>query len=112
MDIFWGWHNLRENKGQFKPYLSLAVFIAVIPFDEIILALGGIVIILATSLIILKTARKKRTQHKLNRRVIGIKKQFNELKDESINYGDDDWIEMRLKENSDKYKQQLGMNKK
>lgn len=103
---------MRENKGQFKPYLSSAVFIAVIPFDEIILALGGIAIILAAGLIILKTARKKRAQQKLNRRVVGIKNRFNELKDESINYGDDDWIEMRLKEDSDKYKQQLGINKK
>jgi len=103
---------LGETEEQLKSYLSLTIFAAIIPFDEIILALGGIVIILATSLIFLKTAKKKSSEHKLEKRVVGIKNQFNVIKDESVSYGDDDWIEMRLKEDSDKYKQQLGINKK
>jgi hypothetical protein len=58
-----------------------------------------------------KAARNKRSEHKLEKRVVDIKNQFNLIKDESVSYGDDDWIELRLTEDSDKYEQQLGINK-
>lgn len=103
---------MRELKRQRKPYLGYAILAVLIPVDEIILAMGGLVIIIATSLIIIKTAQKKKSKHRLDERVSSIKNQFNNIKDQSISYGDDDWLEMRLKDDSDKYKQQLGMNKK
>jgi hypothetical protein len=101
-----------EDERQLKSHLGLTILAVIPPVDGIILALGGIVIIFAASLIIIKTVRRKRSQHRLDERVSGIKSQFNNIKDESISYGDDDWLEMRLKEDSDKYKHQLTMNKK
>jgi hypothetical protein len=38
--IPWGWLNLLETEEQLKTNLSLTIFAAIIPFDEIILALG------------------------------------------------------------------------
>ena len=97
---------------QRKFYPIATVFSVILPAEDIILALGGTVIVLATILIILKGHRKKKSAEKLDKRVTGIKRQFNEIKGESINYVEDDWLEMRLKDDSDKYKRQLGMNKK
>ncbi len=103
---------MHEYKSMNKNYLSIIIISVFIPLDEIILALGGIVILLTSYLIILKATRKKRSQNKLEKRFTGIKSKFNDIKDESISYGEDDWLEMRLKEDSDKYKSQLGINKK
>ncbi len=97
---------------QHKVYLTIIVFSAISPIDDIILALGGIIIVLAALLIILKSFRKKKSQEKLDKRVSGIKNQFDDIKDESTDYEEDDWLETRLKENSDNYERQLGMNKK
>ena len=95
-----------------KNYLTIIVLLVIIPVDEIILALGGIVIVLTSYLIILKATRRKISQNKLENRFTGIRNQFNDIKDESVTYSDDDWLELRLKEDSDKYRGQLGMNKK
>ena len=95
-----------------KNYLIIIAFLSIMPVDEIILALGGLVILLASYLIIFKAAKKKRSQNKLETRFTGIKSHFNDIKDGSITYGGDDWLERRLKEDSDKYKSQLCITKK
>ena len=103
---------LNKFKSINKNYFIILFFSVFIPVDEIVLALGGIAILLTTYLIILKATRKKKSQNKLEKRFTGIKSQFNDIKDKSVSYSDDDWLEMRLKEDSDKYKSQLGMNKR
>lgn len=104
--------NCMKYKSIMKNYMIIIAFSSIIPVEEIILALGGLSVLLSSYLLIFKAAKKKRSQNKLDMRFTGIKSQFNDIKEESITYVDDDWLERRVKENSDNYKGQLSMNKK
>ncbi len=59
--------------------------------------------VLSALLMILKGRRKKKSEEKLEVRVSGIKKQFSDIKNESVADEEDDWLEKRLKEDSDQY---------
>lgn len=78
----------------------------ILPEDNVVGALGGILIVLVALSLGLKSYRKKQSEKKLDRRVSGIKRQFSDIKDESIIHEEDDWLEMRLKEDSDMWKRQ------
>ncbi len=59
--------------------------------------------VLTTVLMILKGHRKEKSENKLEKRVSKIKSQFNHIKDQLGDHQEDDWLEMRLKEDSDDY---------
>lgn len=88
---------------QRKVYLAIIGFYVIIPIEGVLLGLGGFLIVLATALMILRGYRKKKSDKKLEIRVSEIKKQFSDIKDESIADEEDDWLEKRLKEDFDKY---------
>lgn len=88
---------------QRKVYLALIGFSVIIPIEGVLLGLGGFLIVLAVALMILKGHRKKKSDEKIEIRVSRIKRQFSDIKDESIADEEDDWLEKRLKEDSDKY---------
>ncbi len=81
-----------------KLYLTITGFSVILPIESVLLALGGFLVVLAAALMILKGNRKKKSEEKLEIRVSGIKRQFNGIKDESVAYEGDDWLEKRLKE--------------
>lgn len=86
---------------QSKVYLAIIGFSAILPTDHIVLALGGLIVVLIVVLMILKGHRKKKSGKKLKKRVSKIKSHFNHIKDQSVDHQEDDWLEMRLKEDSD-----------
>lgn len=74
---------------------------AILPEHYVLFAIGVVLVILITLLIILKGIRSKNSVKRLDRRVSAVKKQFNDIKDESIDYEEDDWLKMRLNGDSD-----------
>lgn len=83
-----------------------------IPIYNILLALGGIVIVLIAFLIILRAHKQKKSQAKFQNRFSGIKQQFNDIKEDATNEEEDDWLKIKQKQDSNKYNALLEMNEK
>ncbi|MEN6592599.1 MAG: hypothetical protein ABFC12_05090 [Methanobacterium sp.] len=75
----------------------------IIPIGGVLLGFGGFLTILSALLMILKGHRKKKSEQKLEVRVSGIKRQFSDIKNESVADEEDNWLEKRLKEDSKQY---------
>ena len=106
---------MRRLREEHEKYLAGGVLTAISPVGDlssIILALGGIVLILAASLFILGAYKRKKSSDKLQRRVSGIKRQLNDIKGEEIVRDDADWLKMKKDEDASEIQNQLGMNKK
>lgn len=86
--------------------------LAIIPIENILIAFGGILIVLIALLLILRGHRKKKIQQQFQNRISGIKHQFHLIKDAALVEEDDDWLEYRRKQDSEHFNNYLGMNKK
>jgi hypothetical protein len=62
----WGKANCIESNSEKKSFYVI-IFLAIIPENETILALGGIIILLTAYLVILTALRKKKSQNKLEK---------------------------------------------
>ncbi len=94
---------IRRLHMQRKVYLTVIGLSVIIPVEGVLLGFGGFLMVLVALLMILKGHRKKKSEEKLEVRISGIKKQFNDIKNESVADEEDDWLEKRLKEDSDQY---------
>jgi len=88
---------------QRKVYLTVIGLSVIIPIKGVLLGFGGFLMVLSALLMILKGRRKKKSEEKLDVRVSGIKRQFSDIKNESVADEEDVWLEKRLKENSGQY---------
>jgi len=76
-------------------YLAGGGFAAILPTGDvssIILALGGIIIVITAFLFILKVYRRKQSQDKFQKRFTGIKSQWEDLKEKGVLQEDVDWF--------------------
>lgn len=77
-------------------YITGGFFSAFLPGGDILQIFIAIIAILALALGFFAFYKKKKSSEKVNRRISSLRREFNNVKEESSNKNEYDWIKMRL----------------